>query len=55
MIEVIERCFKDRMKDSGWQSRMKEMVPSYGESLVDNAELLKAVRRRTLTTLELGF
>lgn len=53
MIEVIERCFKDRLDDGRWKSKMKEMVPSYGESLVENADLLKSVRLRTLTTLGL--
>ncbi len=32
---------------------MKEMVPSYGESLDDNVALLHEVRRRTLATLRL--
>ncbi len=33
---------------------MKEMVPSYGQSLVDDEPLLRKVRDRTLTTLQLG-
>lgn len=53
MMNIVERCFKDRMQDAGWQNRMKEMIPSYGESLVDNADLLRLVRARTLSTLDL--
>lgn len=53
MIDVIERCFAQRIKHKDWQQKMKTLVPSYGESLVDNAELLKQVRERTLTTLSL--
>ena len=53
MIDVLERCFKERMHSPQWQSRMKELIPSYGQSLVDDAELLKRVRERTLSTLEL--
>ncbi len=53
MIEVIERCFKTRMKSAEWKRKMKEMIPSYGESLDENVELLHAVRRRTLATLKL--
>jgi len=30
------------------------MVPSYGQSLIDDAELLKQVRSRTLKTLQLN-
>ncbi|EON93286.1 malate:quinone oxidoreductase [Marinobacter lipolyticus SM19] len=54
MIDVIERCFADRIRTAEWQDRMKEMVPSYGQSLVDDESLLRQVRDRTLTTLQLG-
>lgn len=54
MINVIERCFSSHTKSTDWQQKMKALVPSYGESLVDNAELLAKVRARTLRTLKLG-
>jgi malate dehydrogenase (quinone) len=53
MIEVIERCFPARIKSDDWQRKIKEMIPSYGESLDENEELLHAVRERTLATLGL--
>ena len=53
MIEVIERCFKSRVKSPEWQRKLKEMIPSYGESLDENEALLQAVRERTLATLGL--
>jgi malate dehydrogenase (quinone) len=53
MINVLERCFPEKIKSEQWQSRMKELVPSYGQSLVDNEELLNSVRERTLSTLKL--
>lgn len=53
MIEVIERCLSDRLVND-WQSRLKEWVPSYGESLIDNAELLKRTRENTLRVLGLN-
>jgi len=33
---------------------MKELVPSYGQSLVSDEQLLDRVRKRTLSTLKLG-
>ncbi|MEX2476417.1 malate dehydrogenase (quinone) [Marinobacter sp.] len=54
MINVIERCFPEKIKTDEWQARMKEMVGSYGQSLVDDEPLLRKVRERTLTTLKLG-
>lgn len=53
MIDVLERCFKERMASAEWQAKMRELVPSYGQSLVKDAELLKSVRQRTLSTLGL--
>ena len=54
MINVIERCFPEKIKTPEWQSRMKELVPSYGQSLVEDEALLTKVRERTLSTLKLG-
>jgi malate dehydrogenase (quinone) len=54
MMNIVERCFRERLQDAGWQTRMKEMIPSYGESLVENADLLRSVRARTLNTLGLS-
>jgi malate dehydrogenase (quinone) len=53
MIGIIERCFQDRITTDEWQAKMKEMVPSYGESLVENTDLLLSIRKRTLETLNL--
>ncbi len=53
MIEVIERCFKSRVKSADWQHKLKLMIPSYGESLDENEDLLHAVRERTLDILRL--
>ena len=54
MINVIERCFPEKIRTPEWQERMKELVPSYGQSLVDDEALLTRVRERTLSTLKLG-
>lgn len=53
MLAVIERCFGQRVASSEWQAKLKEMIPSYGESLDENEVLLHAVRERTLATLGL--
>ncbi|WP_438462246.1 malate dehydrogenase (quinone) [Marinomonas sp. PE14-40] len=54
MIGILERCFADKMNSPEWQAKLKEMVPSYGLSLIQDKELLKQVRSRTLSTLKLG-
>lgn len=52
MINVIEKCFSTRL-GQGWQERLKELIPSYGESLVDNADLLNEIRPVVLRKLGL--
>ncbi|WP_303291092.1 malate dehydrogenase (quinone) [Marinobacter sp. SS5-14b] len=54
MLDVLQRCFPEKMKSDQWLERMKELVPSYGQSLVENEELLNKVRERTLSTLKLA-
>lgn len=55
MINVIERCFKAKLETVEWQQKLKALVPSYGESLIDDAALLKQVRVRTLKTLDIDL
>jgi len=54
MTDVISLCFSDRIQTLEWKSKMRTMVPSYGKSLIDDPELLKEVRTRTLRTLQLN-
>jgi malate dehydrogenase (quinone) len=53
MIEVIERCYKSKLKSADWSAKIKNMIPSYGESLDENVALLHQVREYTLRTLKL--
>ena len=53
MINVIERCFSDKIKTEQWHNRIKALIPSYGESLIDDSQLLAQVRSRTLQVLNL--
>jgi malate dehydrogenase (quinone) len=51
-LKVIERCFQNEL-DGGWTGRLKSIIPSYGESLIDNAELCRRVRADTAAVLHL--
>lgn len=53
MINILERSFYERVKSPEWQAKLKEMVPSYGQSLVENTDLLLDIRAHTLETLKL--
>ena len=54
MINVLERCFSVQLNSASWQKKLQQLVPSYGQSLIENIDLLKQVRQRTLTTLNLN-
>jgi len=53
MVDVIERCFSDYLSNKGWAERLKEMIPSYGESLIENTSLCRQVRATTASVLNL--
>lgn len=54
MLDVMQRCFKDRIASSAWQQPIKAAIPSYGESLIENEKLLAIIREYTLKTLNLS-
>lgn len=43
MLDILQRCFPEDIKT--WEPKLKEMIPSYGVSLVDHPELLKETER----------
>ena len=54
MMTLMKKCFPDKFASKQWQSVIKQMVPSFGQSLAKDAELTAQVRERTAKTLELG-
>ena len=46
MIEVLNRCWGEKMKSSEWQIRMNELFPSFGKDINSNQEILMAIRNR---------
>src|SRR5262249_9247930 len=53
MLQVIQRCFQEKVKTGGWSSKLKQMIRSYGQSLIDNPELCLQVRAETAAVLNL--
>jgi malate dehydrogenase (quinone) len=49
MLEVIKKCFPQHIE--GWEPKIKEMIPSYGVSLMENPELLREIHTSTAQTL----
>jgi malate dehydrogenase (quinone) len=53
MLRVIERCFDSELNAAGWKAKLKDMIPSYGESLIDDTLLCNRVRAETAAVLHL--
>ncbi len=53
MLQVIEECFTEQLASAQWQRKIKKMIPSYGESLIDSKVLAKNTRKYTLSVLKL--
>lgn len=52
MLEVIEKCFPQHLKT--WEPKIKEMIPSYGISLVKNPGLIQEIHSYTAQALRLN-
>jgi len=53
MLEVLNKMFPEQMKSVQWISSIKEMIPSYGQSLISDKELCHKTRDRTSAVLKL--
>jgi malate dehydrogenase (quinone) len=49
MLDLIEKCFKNE----DWTEKLKEIIPSYRQSLNDNKELCEEVRKNSSEILKL--
>jgi len=52
MLEVISKCFPHYLDE--WEPKIKEMIPSYGVSLMENPQLLNEIHTNTSQTLGLS-
>jgi malate dehydrogenase (quinone) len=51
-IGVLEKCFAGELTPSTWLPKLKEIIPSYGVSLIEDTELLRSVRAQTAQALK---
>lgn len=51
MLDLIKKCFKDMLGSAEWQDKLKEMIPSYSQSLDKNEGLCHQVRRNVEAVL----
>jgi malate dehydrogenase (quinone) len=53
MLQLLGGCFKDQMA-ADWPGKIKQMIPSFGESLAKDAKLAGEVTSRSNQILRLS-
>jgi len=51
-ISVLEKCFAGELTASAWLPKLKQIIPSYGVSLIDDAEFCRQIRSTTAAVLK---
>ncbi|HZH65641.1 MAG TPA: malate dehydrogenase (quinone) [Flavisolibacter sp.] len=54
MLGLLKKCFPQQASSQNWNAKLKEMIPSYGQSLGSDGELLQRVRCRTSKVLSIA-
>jgi malate dehydrogenase (quinone) len=53
MLNVLKTCFKENFNSEQWQSKLKEMIPTFGKSWDDYGVLCQEIREWTNNILQL--
>jgi len=54
MLNVLDQMFPEQFGSDAWQTKIKEMIPTFGRSLIDNPDLCIKTREQTNKILNLG-
>jgi malate dehydrogenase (quinone) len=54
ILQLIERCFPEKLKTETWSAKLTDMIPSYGRSLIEDAALSRHVRADTAAVLHIN-
>jgi malate dehydrogenase (quinone) len=52
-VSVLEKCFAGQLTASAWLPKLKEIIPSYGTSLIDDADFTRKIRAATAEVLKI--
>jgi malate dehydrogenase (quinone) len=55
MLHLMETVFKDKVATPEWQSKLKEIIPSYGHKLNGDIEMTNKIRGYTSSVLQLDY
>jgi malate dehydrogenase (quinone) len=52
-IGVLQKCFAGELTEQAWLPKLKEMIPSYGISLIEDAAFTRKIRTETARALKI--
>ena len=53
MLDLFQKCFKEKYQSKEWQAKLKEMIPTFGKSISGDPELCRQTRQWTGEVLHL--
>jgi malate dehydrogenase (quinone) len=53
MLDILQKCFTAKYETEAWQSKLKLMIPTIGQSLAKNRDLCRSTRARVHAVLGL--
>lgn len=53
MLKLLENCFPTEFKSEAWQTKFKEMIPSYGLKLNEHPEMVAEIRENCSKVLKI--
>ncbi|AZY48268.1 malate dehydrogenase (quinone) [Bordetella avium] len=54
-LEVLQKCFADKLTADAWLPRLKTVIPTYGVDLKTDAEACFSIRKSTASVLNLDY
>jgi malate dehydrogenase (quinone) len=49
----LKKCFPQELVDTAWLPKLREIIPSYGVSLIEDADFTRRVRADTAAALNI--
>jgi malate dehydrogenase (quinone) len=54
VLELLARCFPQRLSGEAWQTKLRQMIPTFGQSLPGDPALCRRIRSETSEVLGLA-
>jgi malate dehydrogenase (quinone) len=54
VLELLARCFPQRLSSQAWQAKLSQMIPTFGQSLPSDPALCRRIRHETSEALGLA-